>query len=134
MGATVSHQVVVRVQSTIEIAGRQFLHDLMKIETFGAFSPVESRKICRNVKQGPEYCLGQTQVSRMQVPVYEDQPAIVILGTNFCVVPILAADFISVSIRVVEMSALRVQQTRELYVSGCVKSLKAVQVDCVRIC
>ena len=70
----------------------------------------------------------------MQVLVYEDQPAIVILGTNFCVVPVLAADFVSVSIRVVEMGALRVQQTGELFALGCVKSLKVVQVGCVRIC
>ena len=65
----------------------------------------------RDVKQGPEDGFGQTQVSRMQFLVYCDQPAIVILAAKLCVVPVLAADFISVSIRVVEMDTLRVQQT-----------------------
>ena len=77
----------------------------MKVETFGAFSTVQSGKMGGDVKQGPEYRLGQTQVSGMQFLIYEDQPAIVILSTNFCVVPVLAADLVCMSIGVVEMSA-----------------------------
>jgi len=43
--------------------------------------------------------------------VYEDQPAIVILDANFFVVPVSATDLVSVSIGVVEVGSLRVQQT-----------------------
>ena len=47
----------------------------------------------------------------MQFLVYENQPTILILSANLCVVPVLAADLVGVSIGVVEMAALIVQQT-----------------------
>ncbi len=78
----------------------------MKVETLGAFFTVQSGKMGGDVKQGPEYRLRQTQVCWMQFLIYEDQPAIVILSANFCVVPVLAADLVCMSIGVVEMGAL----------------------------
>ena len=74
--------MVVRIQNVIEITGGQLLYDLMKVETFCAFSAVQSGKMRRDVKQGPEDGFRQTQVGGMQFLVYEDQLTIVILRGN----------------------------------------------------
>ena len=74
------------------------------------FFAVQSGKMRRDVKQRSEDGLRQTQVSGMQFLVYEDQPTIVIVSANLCVVPVLGADLVCVSIGVVEMGTLIVQQ------------------------
>ena len=132
-GDTVSHQVVVRVQNVIEVPGGELLHDLMQVEICRTFSTVQSGKMRRDVKQGSEDGFRQTQVSGMQFLVDEDQPTIVIPGANLRVVPVLAADLVCVSIGVVEVGALIVQQTQQLFLSGCVQPKKAVQVGVVGV-
>ena len=46
----------------------------------------------------------------MQFLVYKDQPTIVIVSANLCVVPALAANLVRVSKGVIEMDALIVKQ------------------------
>ena len=49
---SISHQVVVRIQNVIEITGGQLLNDLMNVETFGAFSAVQSGKNAQGCEAG----------------------------------------------------------------------------------